>query len=604
MALKAKVKLAKSRNLVILPLGIEGAPVTTATQNVTYVGFVVQGVGGVPGYTYSVFSGAFPTGILLDSVTGVVAGVPTESGTFANIVLRVTDAAGQIRNLPAFDLDVTAQSGSDAESVAARLHVPTNPRNIIYNTILPEFAGLWSGTPSSGWDTDQLAVDGLDLSNKIKVLDQTKHHRIRLKNTGDFSYASYPTYGTGGSKRDFRANGGSLRIEPESGQGPTITCIGKFSSLTNVEVINITWGRGVTVTRNSGFARSVMIFRNCRFGDEFVDYGDGSSPWTNSQLLDGFVANYSDEIQLLDCSFKRVKACFKSLSTRRMKIARNDFQRMVGDAISISSSLVYDPDDGQRIDQKYASDPYVYTWILGNVARNIIDDPVASAGASPHNDFAQFGPAGANDALNYRSLIEFNVSYMERFNTWSSGGTQGVYQDDSSKAQQIVSHSNYYGMNAYNVMGAYGGGSVDSWTYHDHCLGFRTAKTESAVDGEPRVYAFRLSEWASTAETTCYMSNSVFGAAGSPNNATIEQENCAYASPRIAKQGTAEDYSSNFSGVFSTDIQGKTTYDFDDSGTNSLDDFRAAVAAQFAPKAAIADKMPPDPSLWSLALAA
>lgn len=88
-------------------LEISGTPVTTATQNVAYFGFQVSATGGVPGYTFSVSAGALPTGLSLNADTGVVSGTPTVAGTFAGIVIRVTDDAGTTADLDPFTLTVS-----------------------------------------------------------------------------------------------------------------------------------------------------------------------------------------------------------------------------------------------------------------------------------------------------------------------------------------------------------------------------------------------------------------------------------------------------------------------------------------------------------------
>lgn len=89
-------------------LAIDGTPVESATINVAYDGFTVAGTKGVAPYAYSVASGAFPAGIAIDADTGAVSGTPTESGTFASIVLRVTDANGRTADLDAFTITVSA----------------------------------------------------------------------------------------------------------------------------------------------------------------------------------------------------------------------------------------------------------------------------------------------------------------------------------------------------------------------------------------------------------------------------------------------------------------------------------------------------------------
>jgi hypothetical protein len=65
-------------------------PVTTGTQNVTYTGATPAASGGVPAYTFSE-TGALPTGLSINTSTGVISGTPSVSGTFAGIQVKVAD---------------------------------------------------------------------------------------------------------------------------------------------------------------------------------------------------------------------------------------------------------------------------------------------------------------------------------------------------------------------------------------------------------------------------------------------------------------------------------------------------------------------------------
>lgn len=91
-------------------LAIHGTPVTDATVDEAYAGFAVSGTGGMEPYVFSVHSGALPTGITLNASTGVVAGTPTVEDDFVDIILRVTDAFGDVNDLAPFDIDVTSGS--------------------------------------------------------------------------------------------------------------------------------------------------------------------------------------------------------------------------------------------------------------------------------------------------------------------------------------------------------------------------------------------------------------------------------------------------------------------------------------------------------------
>ncbi|WP_292237661.1 LamG-like jellyroll fold domain-containing protein [Mesorhizobium sp.] len=87
-------------------LAIFGTPVTATQEDVPYAGFTVSATGGTAPYIFSVHTGTLPTGITLNSSTGVVSGTPTTIGTSTGIVIRVTDNVGATADLAPFNLQV------------------------------------------------------------------------------------------------------------------------------------------------------------------------------------------------------------------------------------------------------------------------------------------------------------------------------------------------------------------------------------------------------------------------------------------------------------------------------------------------------------------
>jgi hypothetical protein len=90
------------------PLAITGTPVTTMHEGEVEPGFTCTAVNAISGATFAVDSGTLPTGITFNSSTGLFSGTPSQSGTFADIVLKVTDGKSRVATLPAFTLTVTA----------------------------------------------------------------------------------------------------------------------------------------------------------------------------------------------------------------------------------------------------------------------------------------------------------------------------------------------------------------------------------------------------------------------------------------------------------------------------------------------------------------
>ncbi len=51
--------------------------------------------GGLGPFTWSISAGALPTGLLFNTATGVITGIPAQAGTFP-LTVQVTDALGGV----------------------------------------------------------------------------------------------------------------------------------------------------------------------------------------------------------------------------------------------------------------------------------------------------------------------------------------------------------------------------------------------------------------------------------------------------------------------------------------------------------------------------
>lgn len=98
--------LARKGGAIVGPI-ISGAPVLTGTINVAYTGFSVSTKGGSTPYVYALV-GTWPAGISINTATGAVSGTPTESGTFDNLSVKVTDNDSEVSQLPTFTLTIAA----------------------------------------------------------------------------------------------------------------------------------------------------------------------------------------------------------------------------------------------------------------------------------------------------------------------------------------------------------------------------------------------------------------------------------------------------------------------------------------------------------------
>ncbi len=79
--------------LHVSAFALSGGTLTNATQNVAYTA-TLQPTGGTTPYTFAVTSGALPTGLALNPMTGVISGTPTGSG-ISSFSVTLTDADGR-----------------------------------------------------------------------------------------------------------------------------------------------------------------------------------------------------------------------------------------------------------------------------------------------------------------------------------------------------------------------------------------------------------------------------------------------------------------------------------------------------------------------------
>jgi hypothetical protein len=105
------------------PLSIvTNSPLASATTNVAYSQTLLAAGGSIP-YTWSLVSGSLPTGLSLNTATGVLSGTPTAAGT-ANFTVQVRDSA-QATAQKAYTLTVS-NGGSQYSSQFISQTVPSS----------------------------------------------------------------------------------------------------------------------------------------------------------------------------------------------------------------------------------------------------------------------------------------------------------------------------------------------------------------------------------------------------------------------------------------------------------------------------------------------
>jgi hypothetical protein len=87
-------------------------PVTTGTESTSYTGATPSPSGGTSPYTFSE-TGSLPTGLTINTSTGIISGTPSVSGSFPSIQVSVADSASHTADCgAAFTLVISPSGGA------------------------------------------------------------------------------------------------------------------------------------------------------------------------------------------------------------------------------------------------------------------------------------------------------------------------------------------------------------------------------------------------------------------------------------------------------------------------------------------------------------
>jgi len=175
--------------------------VNTAIQNFYPFSSVQYGISP---YTYSVSSGTLPTGITIDSATGLVSGIPTATQSVSNVVFRVTDSLGVVSSTTATvaftingTITATANSVTPVQTSQNVAITSFNPFASVAGGTLPYYyfvssgvlpdrvtldptTGLVSGTPTQTYSTASVTFNVRDGGGIVASTTSTVSFTVNL----------------------------------------------------------------------------------------------------------------------------------------------------------------------------------------------------------------------------------------------------------------------------------------------------------------------------------------------------------------------------------------------------------------------------------------
>jgi hypothetical protein len=138
---------------VYATLSLSYTPVTTGTQGTLYTGATPSPTGGATPLVYSSTGTAPPSGITLNTSTGVFSGTPSGSGTTTGIVLTITDNIGVSVNSSPFNIAVAA---------TAMTTPIVSGTNLAFSTSVANYASIIGG--SGGLSVNSAAIRDLPIA--------------------------------------------------------------------------------------------------------------------------------------------------------------------------------------------------------------------------------------------------------------------------------------------------------------------------------------------------------------------------------------------------------------------------------------------------------
>lgn len=101
-----------SNTVAVTKTTLTYSPVTTGTVGVFYTGATPSTTGGTPSYLYLISAGTLPTGLSLNTSTGVISGTPSSAATSSGLVLTVTDANAISDSSASFSITISSGGAS------------------------------------------------------------------------------------------------------------------------------------------------------------------------------------------------------------------------------------------------------------------------------------------------------------------------------------------------------------------------------------------------------------------------------------------------------------------------------------------------------------
>ena len=261
------------------------SPVTTGTQSVAYTGATPSASGGTPAYTFSE-TGSLPTGLTINSSTGVISGTPSVNGSFPGIQVSVTDSLSATANCgTSFTLVISAGGSASYAFIASASSAGSGAAvssSIAIGTAAANRIIVIAGGSSGG-----VAISTVTLNSTSCTIDVSSASSFVASCPGS-------TYGSGSQTAVVTWASGSFNQRGFSAWAAT--------GMSSTTVSHIASGSGSSTTIN--VAASDFMFLGVSVGNGTPTYsGNTQAPSNTQSIIASFVFSADWSVVSTNASF-------------------------------------------------------------------------------------------------------------------------------------------------------------------------------------------------------------------------------------------------------------------------------------------------------------
>ena len=213
------------------PLVIQTTSLPNGQQGVSYSATVLV-TGGTSPYTWGVQSGAFPTGVTINTSTGAISGTPTVSGPFT-VTIGVSDSGGvnQQNKSQSYSFTIVSSAVVTGTSPSSGRQADTSDDILITG----QFTHFVNGTTTVSFGSSDITVNSVTVNSATSVTANISIATTAIIGARNVTVTTGSEVAVGNSVFTVQAGLPTVTLAPNfgvQGTNPTISITGTFTNFT------------------------------------------------------------------------------------------------------------------------------------------------------------------------------------------------------------------------------------------------------------------------------------------------------------------------------------------------------------------------------------